>query len=114
METKEGSVKRLIRIHLNAHKKCLQQRKLTQQNSKNTTVSHLRKITFKSPEVLIRLIQKENKENGRSNSIDDCPVFPKLQTANFETNRCLSQKNILETLINPKSSTDIKLTDSPK
>ncbi len=59
MESKEGSVKRLIRVHLNAHKLSMQQRKKT--DLKNSTNPHLRKVTFKSPEVLIRLIQRENK-----------------------------------------------------
>lgn len=58
MESKEGSVKRLIRVHLNAHKKSILQRRNNDLNPKNTTNPQIRKVTFKSPEILIKLIHR--------------------------------------------------------
>ena len=49
MESKDGSVKRLIRVHLNAHKKSLQMRRHTEQSLNTSSKPQLRKVTFKSP-----------------------------------------------------------------
>ena len=61
MESKEGSVKKLIRIHLNAHKKSIKHKPSLPINSKNSTTSQKRKVLFKSPDVMIKLIHKDNK-----------------------------------------------------
>lgn len=60
MEEQTGSIKKLIRIHLNAYKKCIQQRKYTESINKNCLHVPVRKTLYKSPDVKIRLTEKEN------------------------------------------------------
>lgn len=48
MESRENSVKKMIRIHLNAQKKGLQKRKITTNSTKSNSNIQLAKIAFKS------------------------------------------------------------------
>lgn len=49
MESREISVRRLIRVHLNAGKKAFEKRKVMGADSKSSANIQLHKISFKSP-----------------------------------------------------------------
>ena len=103
MESKEGSVKKMIRLHLNAQRRsafCM----------KNADGFHkksipLIKTTFKSPEIRINLATIKGMEKTVNISSQTNLHVPSIKSAKLDSLRCKSQKNILETTLKVKSST---------
>ncbi len=114
MESRQVSVKRLIRVHLNAGKKAFQKRKITTTNSKSITNIQLQRISFKSPQSKLTADIERPCKYVNLHTSEPPLNLPTINTANFDDYAYKSNKLLLETNSKVKSSSEITELMTPR
>jgi len=104
MESREGSVRKLMRIHLNAQNKQRHFNKKTDSLQPSQYSTQMLKTIYKSPEMKISLRQRKNKDS-KTISVNSGSLLPAIKTVNLDSINFQSFKKPLENSAKIKSET---------